>query len=161
MEPLRELFRHHAWATVALLDYCALLPERHLVTPAPRAYGPIGATMQHLVAADVRYLERLDGVAGRKPVRESLPLGLGDLRERFLVHAEGWEKVLDSLGSLDVLLKGRGREKDIPHATNLLVGQAIHHGNDHRTQVYSTLIERGLNPPEVDFWNYWETKPAE
>ena len=63
--------------------------------------------------------------------------------------------MLDHVGELDVTLPGRGDEPDVPHAQNLLMLQAIHHGNDHRTQICSTLGALELEVPEIDGWDYW------
>jgi hypothetical protein len=37
----------------------------------------------------------------------------------------------------------------------MLLIQAIHHGNDHRTQICSTLGARDLPLPEIDGWDFW------
>src|SRR5262245_46107441 len=41
LDPLREMFRYHAWATLTLLDYCAGLPSETLYETAPGTYGTI------------------------------------------------------------------------------------------------------------------------
>jgi uncharacterized damage-inducible protein DinB len=37
----------------------------------------------------------------------------------------------------------------------MLLIQAIHHGNDHRTQICSTLGALGEEVPELDGWRFW------
>jgi uncharacterized damage-inducible protein DinB len=39
----------------------------------------------------------------------------------------------------------------------MLMVQAIHHGNEHRAQVCSTLGSLGHPVPDVDGWQYWAT----
>src|SRR2546423_3966148 len=58
---LIEAFRYHKWANLHLLDVCANLNPDQLQLTSPGTYGTIAATLQHLVAAEQRYLRRLAG----------------------------------------------------------------------------------------------------
>ena len=156
MDPLREMFRYHAWATLTLIDHCAELAPERLRESAPGTYGPVLPTLVHLVAAEQRYLEGMTGEAADSPVREGMELTLAELRERFEAHVPRWEALVDRAGELDVTLSGRGRYPDIPHAEDLVFLQAIHHGNDHRTHVCSVLGVLGLEVPDIDGWAYWQ-----
>ena len=155
MDPLREMFRHHAWATLTLLDYCERLPPEQLRETAPGTYGPILETFVHLVGADQRYLVGLTGEQPEAPLRQGDAPPLAELRPRFEASVRSWEALLDRIGDLDVTLPGRGGEPDISHAQNLLMLQAIHHGNDHRTHICSVLNVLGLETPDIDGWSYW------
>lgn len=155
MGPLRDLFRHHAWATTTLIDYCATLPPEQLHASAPGTYGPVLATLVHLVAADQRYLELLTGEIGDDRIREGDEPTLAALRARFEAQQDRWSAVLDRLDEVDVTLPARGRFPEMPHATNLLLLQALHHGNDHRTHVCTVLGTLGLSAPDIDGWAYW------
>jgi uncharacterized damage-inducible protein DinB len=44
---------------------------------------------------------------------------------------------------------------DTSPAESMLLIQAIHHGNDHRTQICSTLGALDLELPELDGWDFW------
>lgn len=72
-------------------------------------------------------------------------------------HADRWTAFLDRLnaGTLDVTFPGRSDYPQTPHAEGLFLLQALHHGNDHRTQICSTLGALGLDVPELDGWTYW------
>jgi hypothetical protein len=65
------------------------------------------------------------------------------------------------IGEIDVTLPARGTRPVLPHATNLLIGQALHHGNDHRTQICTVLSANGFESPDLDFWRYWMERRAE
>lgn len=153
MEPLRELFRHHAWATQSLIDHCASLPPDALQATAPGTAGTIHHTLVHLVAADGRYLARLNGTT--PAVHESAPPPLDELRARFVEQARQWEEVLDRLNDLDVTIDAHGDWPTTTHAQNLLLLQALHHGNDHRTHVCTILGAHGLPLADVSGWEYW------
>lgn len=153
MDPLHELFRHHAWATRALIDHCAGLSPAHLQATVPGTAGTIHHTLVHLVAADGRYLLLLTGA--KPTVQESAPPLLGALRERFDEQVQRWEAALGQLGALDPTIPSRGEEPATPHARNLLLLQALHHGNDHRTHVCTVLGAHGLPVPDISGWAYW------
>jgi len=36
----------------------------------------------------------------------------------------------------------------------VVVAQAIHHGNDHRTHAGTVLLRHGVESPNVDVWEY-------
>ncbi|HEX3722850.1 MAG TPA: DinB family protein [Nitrolancea sp.] len=153
-EPLHELFRYHTWATLRLLDYCATLPAELLEFTAPGVYGTIRQTLAHLITADAGYLSRVTyDVSVRIASTASLPLDT--LREHFVKQSQGWQYVLDHIDRFDPTMPAREDHPDLPHALNLFLNQAIHHGNDHRAQVCSILGANGLDVPEIDGWMYW------
>lgn len=154
VDPLRTMFRHHAWATLRLLDHCRTLSADDLQESVPGTYGSIIATLIHLVAADQRYLRRMDGAESQLVVHESQPATLADLSAAVQAQAVRWEALVDRADDLNVTLS-RHEEPDIPKAEDLLFLQAIHHGNDHRTQVCVVLGAKGLDAPDLDGWHYW------
>jgi uncharacterized damage-inducible protein DinB len=156
MEPLRELFRHHAWATQALIDHCAALPPDALLASVPGTYGTIHGTLAHLVGADARYLSRLTG--SPPAARPSDPPPLDRLRSQFTAQARRWEDIVDHVDDFDATIEARGDWPETPHARNLLLLQALHHGNDHRTHVCTVLGACGYPVPELDGWTYWLAK---
>lgn len=155
MEPPRELFRHHAWATQALIDHCAGLPPDTLQATAPGTTDTIHHTLVHLVAADGRYLWLMTGAM--PSVRESAPPPLDQLRAHFVEQVRRWEEVLDRVDELDVTIPARDDQPAMPHARNLLLLQALHHGNDHRTHVCTILGACGLPAADISGWEYWST----
>jgi len=149
------MFRHHAWATLTLLDFCAGLPAAQLSETAPGTYGAVLPALQHLVSADQRYLWLITREEGNPRIHESLTLTLAELRAGMEAQTKRWEAILDRVDELDVTIPARGESPETPHATNLLLLQAIQHGNDHRTQACTVLSVLGVEPPELDGWNYW------
>jgi len=154
MDALRTLFRHHAWATLGLIDHCEGLPGERLQETVPGTAGPILATLVHLLAADQRYLHHMDGQAAVPRIHESEPATLVELRAAMRAQAVRWDAVVGRADELDVTVPRR-QEPDIPHAQNLLFLQAIHHGNDHRTHVCTILGALDLDVPDLSGWAYW------
>ena len=152
---LRTCFAHHVWATLGLIDALETL-SADLDSKIPGTYGSIAQTLTHLVDADDRYLQRLT-LPTLPPYEDHGAQPLAQLRERMTSHAERWTEMLDRLdeGTLDATIAGHEEFPDTPHAEALLLLQALHHGDDHRTQVCSTLGALGLEVPDLDGWTYW------
>jgi uncharacterized damage-inducible protein DinB len=36
------------------------------------------------------------------------------------------------------------------------IGQVLHHGTDHRSQICTALTTLGMEPPEIDVWAFGE-----
>jgi uncharacterized damage-inducible protein DinB len=160
MDPLSEAFQHHTWATERLIEHLRSLPQEALTASAPGVYGEVLATLSHLLAADARYLTHLEGSAppprtGPDPIRS-----LDELADAVRDQAVRWRVTLARIGELDITLPARGERPELPHATNLLVGQALHHGNDHRTQICTVLSTSGYAAPDLDVWSYWMARRA-
>ena len=153
---LPEFFQHNLWANLRLLDACADLTEAQLGATVPGTFGPLGATLVHLVAAEEIYLARL--AQAERPDRawaEGPFPGVVTLRERAgrngaaLVAAAQRE-------TASRVLRGtwRGEPYALPVAIVLI--QAINHATEHRAHVTTILSQLGIVPPELDGWAYDE-----
>ena len=158
---VRAMFDHHLWATERLIDHLAALPAERLDGSVPGTYGSMIDTLTHLIDADGRYLLRL-----REPTpppnvdRTGIPLAV--LKEEIAEHRRRWDLALDELerGELSAVIRNHhGGYPDTDAAEAMLLIQAIHHGNDHRTQICSTLGALGEDVPELDGWEYWVAVP--
>ena len=153
---LRAMFDHHLWATEALIDHLAGLPPGRLDQAIPGTYGSMIDTLTHTIDADSRYLLRL-----RNPTPpladDRVGVPLAQLRTEMPEHRRKWDQALTDLesGSLHAAIRKREDYPDTDPAESMLLIQAIHHGNDHRTQICSTLGALGEEVPELDGWEYW------
>src|SRR5947208_15441091 len=57
-EVMLEAFRHNAWATKRLLEFCSAPTPNQLNATATGTYGTIISTFNHLIYADAGYLPR-------------------------------------------------------------------------------------------------------
>jgi uncharacterized damage-inducible protein DinB len=161
MDALRTFFRHHAWATLLLIDHCAGLPPDALQETVPGTAGTILLTLTHLVAADQRYLRDMDGQEADPRVHErDEPPTLAVLRTAAEAQTARWEAVIDRANTLDVTLPARADQGETRHAEELVLLQAVHHGNDHRTHVCTILGANGREVPGLDGWHYWPHRPV-
>jgi uncharacterized damage-inducible protein DinB len=144
---LRRFFGYHLWATERLLEQCRALTPEQLELSAPGTFGSIGATLDHLVSSDRSYLSRLMGGKRMPPLNAGGP---GPLLEHLARQREDWMTYLDSKPDFDVMI-----ERTDGHSPAwIVVLQAIHHGNDHRTHAGTVLLHHQLGEVEIDVWNY-------
>ncbi len=145
---------HHIWATRRLLDACDELSREQLVAITPGTYGPIIATLGHLVGADGWYLSFFDDRAARLEEDESLTID--DFRSVITTNGALWMELLqgDLDPDKDVVEHGEGWDFHAP--VGLRMAQVFHHGTDHRSQVCTALTSLGVTPPLIDLWDYGE-----
>jgi len=160
MDPLSEAFQHHTWATEQLIEHLRGLPEAALTASAPGVYGEVLATLSHLLDADGRYLSYLEGTPPPPKSGPDPTKSLDELADQLREQAVRWRIVLVRIGEIDVTIPARHERPELPHATNLLVDQALHHGNDHRTQICTVLSASGYAAPDLDVWSYWMARRA-
>ena len=151
---LDDAFAHHIWATERLLDACATLTSEQLATPTPGTYGPIMATLAHLVSSDRWYLSFFREQPA--PIVEEANVSLADLREAIAANGAAWQVLLASDPDPEADLVERGDGWEFHQPAGLRLAQAIHHGTDHRSQVCTALTSHGIEPPEIDLWAYGE-----
>lgn len=144
---LGRCFGHHLWATERLLERCRALSPEQLAFSAEGTYGSIGATLDHLLSADRSYLSRLSG-GGRMPPLEAG--GPEPLLKHLARQREGWLAYLDSEPDFEEMIE----HSDGESPAWVIVLQAIHHGNDHRTHAGTVLLSHRLDVTDIDVWGY-------
>jgi uncharacterized damage-inducible protein DinB len=164
---LLELYRHKTWATLQLIEYCQDLADEHLNATIPGTFGTIRETLRHLVEAEQGYFsiltrERFSSkdAAEAFVLPDPLPEGtvaLDELAERIRRLGPRWEVLAQDtdLPAREVTTPDGWR---MPGAVPL--AQAIHHADDHRSQIQSILGARGLEVPQpngLDVWGYAES----
>ena len=154
--PLADAFGHHTWATLQVIDACSNLSPEQLATTVPGTYGSMLDTLRHLVAADAGYLSLLSG--GKVPEieeEEEPQLDLPQLRERMVAHGSAWAAFIE--GDIDPdadVVRHRDDGTDSHAPAGIRLAQALHHGTDHRSQVCTALTTLGIEPPEIDVWDF-------
>ena len=150
---LDALFRHHRWANLTLIDFCASLSPAQLEASLPGQYGSIYDTWVHLQGGEDGYLFIIatgdEPDWGPPPGRPSLP----EIRERL---TQSGTKLLELATSPVAATRVRGtfagEGRELPVYAPLI--QAIQHGAEHRTNITSTLAAIGVQPPEIDAWGF-------
>jgi uncharacterized damage-inducible protein DinB len=154
-DALIEVFRHNAWATRYLLEFCQDLTEDQLKASTTGSFGDILTTFNHIVRSEASYLRRLSGI---EPgwLQDGDSSDLDQIAARAEETQRGWEQFL--VGPVDterVLVVDDG---EYGVRAGVLIAQAIHHGNHHREQICAILTSLGIQPPDVQAWEYaWKT----
>ncbi len=112
--------------------------------------------MRHLVGADSSYLFALTG--GRTPTIDEDQMDLGELRAVMEGNGVAWSSLLAQELDPDVVVVRHRDDGSESHApTGIRLAQALHHGTDHRSQVCTALTALGVEPPEIDAWDFaWQ-----
>lgn len=155
---LIETFRYNRWANLHLLDVCARLSEEQLQLTTPGTYGTIAATLQHLLGAEQRYLRRMIGHEPEIHENDEFP-GIPRLRA---IAERSADLLIEAAGRVtgdDVVETVYGDERRRLSLGVVLI-QAMHHGNDHRTHVCTILGAHGLEYGDMDVWAYGEATGA-
>ena len=153
-----EAFRYNRWANLHLLDVCSKLSEDQLHLTAPGTYGTVAATFLHLLAAEQRYLRRLAGTKPEISEREAAPT-MAVLREHAARSGDQLIEAARRITPEDSIEEERGGRR-----TKLQLGvvivQALHHGNDHRTHICTILGHHQIAYGDMDVWAYGEATGA-
>jgi uncharacterized damage-inducible protein DinB len=122
----------------------------------PGTYGSILDTARHLVGSDTWYLHVL--TAGRVPRIDEDHMDLAGLRAEMEPHGAAWSSLLAEDPDPDTVIAWRrtdGSQTDAPLGIRL--AQVVHHGTDHRSQICTALTTFGVDPPEIDVWDFaWQ-----
>ncbi|MGH2829780.1 MAG: DinB family protein [Actinomycetota bacterium] len=151
---LKHAFAHHVWATDRLLEACGTLSPPQLETAVPGTYGSILDTARHLVVADSWYLFVLSGEV-YKGIEDESQMTLVELRDAIVADGAEWSKLLQ--GDLDpdaVLIRNRPDGSETHAPIGIRLGQVLHHGTDHRSQICTALTTLGYTPPDIDTWDF-------
>ncbi|MGH2668572.1 MAG: DinB family protein [bacterium] len=155
-----DLYKHHLWANLSLLDACEQLPDEGLDAGATGTYGAIGDTLVHILAAEGRYLAGMTGrEAAPDALKEGTFPGIAELKGRSRASGEELIALAGSVTSNDVIRVERGGQRyEIP--ISIFFAQAINHGTEHRAHVCTALTQSGIEPPNLDVWQYLRSRAA-
>ncbi len=153
-----EAFRYHRWANLHLLDVCAGLTAEQLQLTAAGTYGTIEATLAHLVGAEQRYIWRLTGDEPRFKEKDGFP-GVATLRDLAAASAGRMIELAEQINPDDefetTFSDGRIRLR-----SGVVLVQALHHGNDHRTHICTVLGSHEIAFGDMDVWAYGDSVGA-
>jgi uncharacterized damage-inducible protein DinB len=154
---LSDPILHNNWATKSLIGFCRDqdLTAEQLEVVGIGTYGGILATLEHIVRCDGSYVRRIAESPLDFVDSEDQP-DFGVL-ERWNDEAGAlWEEVLGKPIDVErvVVVDDGTRETRV----GIFLAQAINHANHHREQVCAILTGLGIEPPDIQAWEYaWST----
>ena len=150
---LDDAFAHHVWATLRVVDACLPLTTEQLETTVPGTYGSVLDTMRHTVGGDTSYLFAMTG--GKVAQIDEDQMDLNELRVVVEGHGATWSSLLQENLDPDAIIVRRRDDGSETHAPmGIRLAQALHHGTDHRSQICTALTTLGVEPPEIDVWDF-------
>ena len=150
-ELLTEAFRYNKWANLQLLDVCGKLSQEQLQLTAPGTYGTIANTWLHLLTAEQRYLTRLGGGEPQINERDAVP-GLDVLKEMAARSGDQLIAAAPRVKPDETIVDAR--RGGVKLHLGIVLIQALHHGNDHRTHICTILGHHQIPYGDLDVWAY-------
>jgi uncharacterized damage-inducible protein DinB len=150
---LTETFRYNKWANLRLLDVCATLPDEQLQLTAPGTYGTVAATLLHLLAAGGSAARRLAGTEPEISEHDDPAPSLDVLRDHAVRSGDQLIEAAMRITPDETIKEERDGGRYRVHLGVVLL-QAMHHGNDHRTHVCTILGDHDIAYGQMDVWEY-------
>ncbi len=152
---LRDIVEHHIWANETLLAFCERLDAEQLALTVPGTYGPVHKTLVHIAEAEQVYLSRIpdmDVTPALDDEAEHLP-SVAEVREALQGTGQAWRAVVNRWpDDLPVAYTRHGQEEH--RSVSFFVAQMLDHGAEHRNHIRTILSTYGVEPPEIDGWEW-------
>jgi uncharacterized damage-inducible protein DinB len=150
----RTLARYNRWANERLYGACAKLTADEFAASRPAFFGSIQGTLNHLVAGDRAWLDRLEGVAA--VVRDYDQVMAEDFESLSRARAEHDARIIvlvDDLGPEELAetlyyTTIAGDRAETP--THWVLAHMFNHQTHHRGQAHGLLSQTGVAPPPLD-----------
>ena len=151
---LFDLLKHNAWASRRLLTFCTPLTPAQWNATVDGTYGTIFETMRHYLSSEAGYLRRLSGEEPSWDI-EALDATPADFATRIDELDARWMRLLSTPFDAERIFVVRWKDfgaRDVP--AGVILAQAVHHANEHRSQIATILTQLGVTPPEWGLWDY-------
>jgi uncharacterized damage-inducible protein DinB len=152
---LTALFGHNTWANLKLLGFCERLSDAQLDTTAIGGFGSIRDTLQHIVGAEVGYVERVNGKLPPQPPASNQFPGFVVLKDAARWAGDELLQLALSARS-DTRVRQRPPRQLIEYNLASLIVQAINHSTEHRAQIATIITQLGMEPPDMSGWQYMD-----
>lgn len=148
-------FAHHLWTNLRLIEVCQTLTDEQLTHVAAGTFGSIRETLAHIVRAEERYLTFLIGQEFTNVPKPDATTPLEELRDRAQQSGIALQTLAGQKPPDQEVKVGDSKEAEMLPAQILFL-QAIHHAQEHRTQVATILGQLGIEPPNLSGWDYYD-----
>jgi uncharacterized damage-inducible protein DinB len=147
-----NLYRHHLWSNLTLIDFLATLTDDQPRYAGPGVYGDVLSTIRHLISSDADYVRIIPDTPDVPQVGQDGPFaGWAELRQVADAAGTALIAYVDGLTE-DAFFVDIDDEEAYDLTTSFLLAQAIHHATEHRSQIRTVLSSHGVEPPEISVW---------
>lgn len=155
-----DAFRHNAWATIELINFCKRLSDEELnASISTGTFGSIKDTLRHLVNSQGNYWFLVSGewIFHKWGWFEGENPSLDVLEERTKDSEAFWEEFLARGVDSDDTIHHRGPERtEYETKLGVVLAQALNHGNHHRAEITVMLAQLGNEAPDLSGYSYGE-----
>jgi len=156
-----NVYRHHRWSNLVMIEFLAGLTEAQLSLEVPGTYGSSIDTLRHLISSDADYVRIIPDTPEVPQYAPDGPFGGWDeLRTvaeaadtALIAYVDG---LIDDMFFIDV---DDGEEFTL--AKSMLLAQIIHHATEHRSQIRTTLSTYGITPPQISLWAWRKSEEGQ
>lgn len=151
MSLIGRIVEHNNWANQELIRACRALTDEQLdAQPFGEDAWSIRRTLVHVLGSQRHYVQLLT-----RPVAERVDGAPGWEELEASAEASGAELRALALAEHPLTPRGTVRSRDGYEIEPWVVlVQAVHHGNDHRSQIGDAMRALGVEPPELAGWDY-------
>ncbi len=154
-DTLTTLFSHHLWANLCLFEACAGLTAEQLASRIPGSYGSIEDTLQHIVTSEQSYFSRISTGKRLNRPDDAPPLTMAEMLDSLRRTGAGLIEWAGKVQADDVVeIDWDGVMRHVPKT--ILLTQVINHATEHREQIKAILTELGIEPPDLQGWEYFD-----
>jgi uncharacterized damage-inducible protein DinB len=147
-----NVFRHHRWSNLVLIDFLSTRTDEQLKLTIPGTYGSSIDTVRHVVSSDADYVRIIPDTPDVPQVEQDGPFGGWPvLRDVAETADTALIKYVDGLTE-DTFFIDVDDGETFELTKSFLLGQIIHHASEHRSQIRTTLSTHGIQPPEISVW---------
>ena len=149
------LFSHHLWANLRLLERCAELTPEQLDGTAIGAYGSIHDTLQHIVTSEQSYFSRISTGKRYDRPEDAPSMTITEMVDSVRTTGSGLIEWAPKVQAGDtVQIDWDGTPRDVPKS--IILTQVINHATEHRAQIMVMLTQLGIEPPDLQGWEYFD-----
>jgi uncharacterized damage-inducible protein DinB len=160
----RTLARYTRWANERLYAACAKLAPDELAQPRAAFFGSIQGTLNHLVAGDRAWLDRLEGI--KTEIRTYDQVMAEDFESLARIRVEQDARIVvlvDDLGPEELAetlyyTTIAGGRAETP--THWVLAHMFNHQTHHRGQAHGLLSQTAIAPPPLDLAIYLRANPS-
>lgn len=147
-----NVFRHHRWSNLVMVDFLSTLTDEQLALTVPGAYGNSIDTIRHLISSDADYVRIIPDAPDVPHIDDAGPFGgWPELRDIAYAADTALIAYVDGLTE-DMFFVDIDDGEAFELTTSFLLGQIIHHATEHRSQIRTTLSAHDITPPEISVW---------
>lgn len=149
------LFSHHLWANLRLLEQCAKLTDEQLQATMVGAFSTIIETLRHIVNSEKSYFSRISTGKRYDRPENVPPMTFAEMMESARATGEGLIEWAPKLKADDLVeVDWDGTPRMVPKT--ILLTQALQHAGEHREQVKAIMTQIGVEPPDLQGWEYFD-----